>query len=74
MKDYIAIVEKLRSEVRINRYKGTIDDILSFVETNSLYESFVENYNKLLDNNFHYYDALVNTYSKLKREVDNNLN
>jgi len=30
--------------------------------------------NKLLDNNFHYYDALVNTYSKLKREVDNNLN
>jgi len=70
MTEYKLIAEKLRSEVRINRYKGTIDDILSFVETNLLYESFVKTYNNLLSSNFHYYDALVNTYEILKREVD----
>tara|TARA_R110002012_G_scaffold72948_8_gene186330 strand:+ start:2453 stop:2665 length:213 start_codon:yes stop_codon:yes gene_type:complete len=69
MDEYNKIVYYLNSQVTIYKYKGTLNEIFSFVERGKLQEKFTKIYNNFMDTNkLHPYDALMETYNSLKED------
>lgn len=69
MDKYEEIVYYLNSQVTVYKYKGTLNEIFSFVEKGKLQEKFTTIYTNFMDTNkLHPYDALMETYSSLKED------
>ena len=67
MDEYNKIVNYLHSQVRMYKYKGTLNEIFSFIEINKLQDKFTKSYTDMLNTDrLHPYDALMETYKSLK--------